>query len=208
MTAADRHLSRIDPVMRRLIKIHGPFVLQPEPRLQPFESLLRAVAHQQLHGKAAAKILQRFCALFPRKKFPTAQDLDAIADADLRAAGFSAAKVLAIRDLAAKTLDGSIPTARRIKTMDDAEIFKTLTRIRGIGPWTVQMMLIFKLARPDVLPADDFGVRNGFRLAYGKRDLPKPRALLAHGEIWRPYRTAAAWYLWRAADAAKGNQQG
>ena len=204
---ADRHLSKIDPVMRQLVKRHGPFELIPSHRLHPFESLLRAIAHQQLHGAAAQTILSRFCNLFAPKKFPKPQDLDNISDADLRDVGFSMAKVMAIRDLADKTISGIVPSARAIQNMDNDDIVKRLVQIRGVGQWTVEMMLIFKLARMDVLPAGDFGVRNGFRIAYRKRDMPKPKALLKFGEKWRPYRTAAAWYLWRAADADKAQKK-
>ena len=121
----------------------------------------------------------------------------------LRACGFSWAKIAAIRDIAAKTLDGTVPSTRAIRKLSDAEIIERLVQVRGVGRWTVEMLLIFKLGRPDVLPADDFGVRNGFRLAFGLAEMPKPKELLAHGEVWRPYATTAAWYLWRAADASK-----
>lgn len=197
------HLSKRCPLMRRLIRQHGPCTLAPEPGRSPFESLVRAVAHQQLNGTAAETILGRFRALFPGKRFPTPKCLAAVDDEALRAAGFSRAKIAAIRDIAAKTLDGTVPTSRAIREMSDEEIVGRLVQVRGVGRWTVEMLLIFKLGRPDVFPADDFGVRNGFRLATGEEALPKPKVLLAHAERWRPYATTAAWYLWRAADAAK-----
>jgi DNA-3-methyladenine glycosylase II len=121
----------------------------------------------------------------------------------IRRAGFSRPKIAALRDLAAKTLDGTVPTGRLIRTLDDDTIVERLVEVRGIGRWTVEMLLIFQLGRPDILPVDDFGVRNGFRIAYGLRSMPTPKAVLRYGERWKPYRTAASWYLWRAADRAK-----
>lgn len=201
--SAIRHLSRVDPVMRRLIRDVGPFALAPRVRRTPFESLARAIAFQQLHEKAAESILKRFIALFPGRRFPRpAELLAAHADA-IRGAGFSGAKVLALRDLAAKTLDGTVPTGRAITRLDDEAIVERLVAVRGIGRWTVEMLLIFQLGRPDVLPVDDFGVRNGFRMAYRRRTMPTPKEVSRYGERWKPYRTAAAWYLWRAADRAK-----
>jgi DNA-3-methyladenine glycosylase II len=201
--AAHKHLAANDPVMRRLIRDFGSCGLVPETRRSPFQSLVQAVAHQQLNGTAANAILSRFKKLFPGRRFPRPEDLSSVSDDDLRGAGFSRAKILAIRDLAAKTLSGVVPTSRQIAKLSDDEIIERLTEIRGVGRWTVEMLLIFQLGRPDVLPADDFGVRNGFRHAYKKRDLPTPKEVLAHGERWRPHGTTAAWYLWLAADAAK-----
>ena len=126
-----------------------------------------------------------------------------VTDGQIRACGFSFAKIKSIRDIAEKTLTGIIPTSRRIVELQDDEIIARLTEVRGVGRWTVEMLLIFQLARPDVLPADDFGVRTGFRHAYKKRDLPTVKQLLAFGQRWRPHRTTAAWYLWCAADAAR-----
>lgn len=200
---ADKHLAKADPVMRRLIKAHGPYKLDAEHKLHPYQSLIRAIAHQQLHGKAAQTILSRFFALFPNSKFPKPEEILAMPHTKLRGVGFSEAKVLAIRDIAQKTIDGIVPTSRAIQKMQNAEIIERLTQIRGVGQWTVEMLLIFKLGREDVLPAGDFGVRNGYRIAYSKRQMPTPKALLKHGKSWEPYGTAAAWYLWRAADAGK-----
>lgn len=200
---AHAHLSKRCPVMRRLIRAHGPCALVPESRRSPFESLVRAVAHQQLNGTAAETILRRFRALFPGKRFPAPAQLATVDDDALRAAGFSRAKIAAIRDIAAKTLDGTVPTSRAIRTMPDAEIIERLVQVRGVGRWTVEMLLIFKLGRPDVLPVDDFGVRSGYRAAFGLDEMPTPKELLAFGERWRPHATTAAWFLWRAADAAK-----
>ncbi len=198
-----KHLSTSDPVMRRLIRKFGSCGLVPETRRSPFQSLVLAVAHQQLNGTAADAILERFKKLFPGRRFPRAEDLASVTDGELRCAGFSRAKILAVRDIAAKTLSGVVPTSRQIAKLSDDEIIERLTEVRGVGRWTVEMLLIFQLGRHDVLPADDFGVRNGFRRAYKKRDLPAVKELLAFGERWRPHRTTAAWYLWRAADAAK-----
>jgi len=198
--AALKHLSGSDPVMRRLIRDFGPCELVPETRRSPFQSLVLAVAHQQLHATAANAILARFKKLFPGRRFPRPEDLSSVSNDDLRGVGFSRAKILAIRDIAAKTLSGVVPTSRQIAKLSDDDIIERLTEVRGVGRWTVEMLLIFQLGRPDVLPADDFGVRTGFRLAYRQRALPKPKELLAFGERWRPHRTTAAWYLWRAVE--------
>ncbi len=141
--------------------------------------------------------------MFPGRRFPRPEDLAGVTDEQIRACGFSFAKIAAIRDIAAKTLSGVVPASRQIVKLSDDEIIERLTEVRGVGRWTVEMLLIFQLGRHDVLPADDFGVRTGFRRAYKKRDLPAVKELLAFGERWRPHRTTAAWYLWRAADAAK-----
>ncbi len=201
--AAHAHLRKRCPVMRRLIRVHGPCGLVVESRRSPFESLVSAVAHQQLHGKAAATILGRFRVLFAPARFPTAARLAEVSDDALRGCGFSRAKTAAIRDIAEKTLAGVVPTSRAIARLSDEEIIARLTAVRGVGRWTVEMLLIFKLGRPDVLPADDFGVRNGCRIAFGLPAMPTPKELFALGERWRPHATTAAWYLWRAADAAQ-----
>ena len=201
---AIQHLRRADPVLARLIESTAtPCRLQPDHDQSPFEALVEAVCHQQLTGKAAQTILGRVKALHPRRPFPTPKDFLATSDEQLRAAGLSRAKVASVKDISAKTLDGVVPTTDEILKLDDAEIIERLTVIRGVGRWTVEMLLIFKLGRLDVLPVDDYGVRKGFMLAYRKRDLPKPTALLAHGERWRPYRSVASWYMWRAIDLAK-----
>jgi len=200
---AHKHLAKRDPVMRRLIREHGKCDLTPETRRPPFQSLVMAVAHQQLNGTAANTILTRFKKLFPKRKFPRPEDLASVTDRQIRACGFSFAKIASIRDIAAKTLAGVVPASRHIVKLSDDEIVERLTEVRGVGRWTVEMLLIFQLGRSDVLPADDFGVRNGFRIAYKKRDQPTVKELLAFGERWRPHRTTAAWYLWCAADAAR-----
>lgn len=202
-SSATKHLSKSDPVMRRLIREVGPFSLTPQSKRSPFESLARAIAYQQLHEKAAESILRRFVDLFPTRRFPQPADLLAMDEAAIRGAGFSRAKIAALRDLAAKTLDGTVPTGAMVRKLDDEAIVERLIAVRGVGRWTVEMLLIFQLGRPDILPADDFGVRNGFRIAYGRRSMPTPKDVLRYGERWKPYRTAASWYLWRATDCAK-----
>jgi len=198
-----KHLSKSDPIMRALIRAHGPFTLAPDPMRAPFQVLVQAVANQQLNGKAAATILGRFVALFPGKRFPAPEDIASVTDDQMRGVGFSRAKVASIRDIAAKTIEGVVPSMRRIVKMEDDEIVERLIEVRGVGRWTVEMLLIFKLGRLDVLPADDFGVRNGFRVAYKLKEMPHKNVLLEHGERWRPFRSVASWYLWRAADQSK-----
>ncbi|WP_455379029.1 DNA-3-methyladenine glycosylase family protein [Petrachloros mirabilis] len=194
--------------MRRLITEIGPCTLRPRINRSPFESLARAIAYQQLHDKAAESILTRFCALFPGNRFPKPGQVLGMDEDRMRAAGFSGPKVMALRDLAQKTLDGTVPTNRAVMKMDDEKIVERLIRVRGIGRWTVEMLLIFTLGRPDVLPIDDFGVRNGFRIAYKKRAMPDPVVMRRYGERWKPYRTVASWYLWRAVDQAKDREGG
>lgn len=197
-----RHLSK-DTRFAALIGRVGPPRLDIQRQRSPYEALIRAIAHQQLHGRAAEAILARFSALFPNDEFPPPDAVMATAETALRGCGFSGGKIAAIRDICAKTLDGTVPTRRQSHRLTDEALIERLTSIRGVGRWTVEMLLIFKLGRPDVLPADDFGVRAGFKLAYGLKEMPKPKELLAHGEIWKPYRTAAAWYLWRVLDHKK-----
>ena len=202
MSKASTHLASVCPRMKALIRRIGPPRLEMDEH-SPYEALVRAIAHQQLNGTAANTILTRFKKLFPKRRFPKPEDLADVTDNQIRACGFSFSKIAAIRDIAEKTLDGTIPTSRKIEKLTDEEIIERLTAARGVGRWTVEMLLIFQLGRKDVLPVDDFGVRNGFRVAYKKREMPKPKALLAFGKKWRPHGTTAAWYLWRAADAAK-----
>ena len=202
---AIEHLSQADKILGRLIKKVGPCNLGAEDeqsnlRHGPFAALVKAVVHQQLNGKAASAILKRVLALYPKRSFPTPADLLRTSEEELRAAGLSRSKVAAIRDIAAHTVSGLVPTAKAIAAMADHEILEKLTAIRGVGPWTVEMLLIFKLRRPDVLPATDYGVRKGFALIYRWKELPTPAELLAYGDTWRPYRSIAAWYLWRSLD--------
>jgi DNA-3-methyladenine glycosylase II len=192
--------------MRRLIGEHGTFVLTPDRRRSPFEALVRAVAHQQLNGTAAQSILRRFRALFPASRFPTPQQLLALSEETLRGVGFSRAKIASLRDIAEKTISGVVPNSRQIQRMTDDEIVERLIQIRGVGRWTAEMLLIFKLGRHDVFPIDDFGVRNGCRIAFKLDALPSPKEVLALGETWRPYRSTASWYLWRAVDGRNGKK--
>jgi 3-methyladenine DNA glycosylase/8-oxoguanine DNA glycosylase len=162
---------------------------------------MESIVYQQLTGRAASTIFNRVLALFRPRRVPRPQDLVEIPEEKLRAAGLSRAKTLALKDLAAKALDGTVPaSARELEKLSDAEIVARLTAVRGIGPWTVEMLLIFRLARPDVLPATDYGVRKGFARIQGAKELPSAKELLAYGERWRPYRSIASWYLWRVLD--------
>ena len=197
------HLSKTDRALARVIKKAGPFTHRPEKMQSPFQALLRAIVYQQLTGKAAATILGRVFDLHPGRGALAPADLLGTSDARLRGAGLSRAKVAAVKDLAARTLDGTVPTLARLKRMSDEEILSRLVEVRGVGPWTVEMLLIFRLGRPDVLPTSDFGVRKGFMLTYRKRELPAAKELLAHGERWRPFRSVASWYMWRAVDLSR-----
>ena len=193
------HLARLDETLAGVIERVGPPTLKVEPS-PLFHALAHAITYQQLNGKAAASILAKWTALVPGKAFPKPAAVLALTDDQLRGAGLSFAKIAAIRDLAAKCVDGSLPTARKLATMSDEDIVTALTAVRGVGTWTVEMFLMFRLGRADVLPVGDFGVRHGFQLVYGLPDMPTPKALTAHGERWRPYRSLASWYLWRAVD--------
>ena len=205
--AALRHLSRTDPVMRRIIRAVGPCTLEPHRlRWTPFQALVRAVVYQQLHGRAAKAIFDRFTALFDGRGFPSPAAVLAVDPRRMRRVGLSRAKARAIKDIARKAAAGVVPTRRVAARLSDDELVERLTAARGVGRWTVEMFLMFTLGREDVLPVDDFGVREGYRVAYGLRKQPKPKALLAFGERWRPHRTTAAWYLWRAADRAKAKK--
>jgi methylated-DNA-[protein]-cysteine S-methyltransferase len=196
------HLKKADPKLARVIDAAGAaraLELKKTPSL--FGALAEAIVYQQLSGKAAATIYGRVCGLFPRALHgPTADHIHRVADERLRAAGLSAAKVLALKDLARHERAGEIPTLAEARAMDDAAIVERLVAVRGIGRWTAEMLLIFRLGRPDVLPVDDYGVRKGFALAYKKRELPTPQELTKHGERWRPFRTVASWYCWRALE--------
>lgn len=187
-------------MLARIIERVGPCKLRPRKACSPFQALVQAVAHQQLNGQAAGTILRRVRALYPHRRFPKPEELLATPDEQLRGAGLSRAKTASVKDIAAQTIAGVIPTRRAIQGMSDAEILDRLTRVRGVGPWTVEMLLLFTLGRPDVLPVTDYGVRCGFARVYGLAELPSPKELLAHGERWRPHRSAAAWYLWRALE--------
>lgn len=198
--AAIAALSKADRPMRRLIKHVGAFAMETRHIRSPFQSLLRAIVYQQLSGKAAASIHARVIELFPEGRVPRPQDLIELSDEQLRSAGLSRNKTVAVKDLAVKTLDKVVPSMQAMRRMEDEQIVERLVQVRGIGQWTVEMMLMFSLGRPDVLPATDLGVRKGFMFTYGLDELPKFDALRDHAESWRPYRSVASWYLWRAAE--------
>jgi 3-methyladenine DNA glycosylase/8-oxoguanine DNA glycosylase len=211
-TEALAHLSRVDRKLARIIVKSGPFALRPERMQSIFEALLESIIYQQLNGKVAATITARVKALFPENThslrtrrglvagFPTPEQILAARPELLRSAGLSQNKMLAIRDLAAKTLDGTVPSTRQAYRMSDDELVERLTAVRGIGRWTVEMLLMFRLGRPDVLAVDDYGIRKGFAKIHKLAELPKPKELMAYGERWRPHRSIASWYLWRAAE--------
>ena len=197
------HLSGIDRNLGGLIRAVGPYGLKLSQECHPFESLAEAIMYQQLHASAARAIHGRFVATFGNGAFPTPTVVLGARDDALRAVGLSFSKIAALKDLAAKTVEGIVPERRVLVDLEDAEIIERLTAVRGIGRWTVEMLLMFQLGRPDVLPVDDFGVRAGFQYAYGLRKMPLPKALAIYGERWGPYRSAAAWYLWRAVELKK-----
>jgi DNA-3-methyladenine glycosylase II len=205
--AAVRHLRSADPVLAGLIERAGPFALQLRSPRSPFEDLARNIIYQQLHGKAAAAIHARVLALSGGKRL-RAEDILGLTDEALRTAGLSAAKLAALRDLAAKAAGGTVPTLARLRRMSDEEIIARLIEVRGVGRWTVEMLLIFGLGRPDVLPTGDYAVRKGFAVTYGHAEMPKPKELEAFGERWRPYRSVASWYMWRALELPPQGEQG
>jgi DNA-3-methyladenine glycosylase II len=200
---AHQHIAATDPRIAALIARSPRYNMKPAPLIRPFDALAESIAYQQLSGKAAATIFGRVRALYPRRKYLDPKKILATPDESFRAAGLSRSKIAAVKDLAAKTIDGTVPSARAIGRMSDEEIILRLTEVRGIGRWTVEMLLLFDLGRPDVWPVDDYGVRKGFAKTFGKRKLPTPKQLMKLGDKWRPYRSIAAWYFWRALDAPK-----
>ena len=207
---AVEHLKSADPKLGELIDRAGPFTLRIDPSVTPFEALLESILYQQLHGKAAATIHRRVREYFGGD--PSPKLLLETPDEILRGAGVSRNKILALKDLAARTIDGTVPAHSVIAKMPDADIVERLTEVRGIGPWTVEMLLIFRLGRPDVLPVSDYGVRKGYALTFQRvpksrelasKDLPKPDVLFRRGLRWKPYRSVASWYMWRACDLAQ-----
>ncbi len=186
--------------MGKLIKRVGSFRLELDEMLTPFEALAESIVYQQLTGKAAATIFSRVKALYPENRLPSPGLIVETADDVLRSAGLSRAKTMAIKDLAVKQSAGLIPTLAELHRLNDDEIVDKLIAVRGIGRWTVEMLLIFRLGRPDVLPINDYGVRKGFALTYRRADLPTPKELAEFGERWRPFRTVASWYLWRSLE--------
>ncbi|GAB2180660.1 DNA-3-methyladenine glycosylase [Denitratisoma sp. agr-D3] len=200
---ARAHLAAVDDQWERLLALAGPCRLQTEQTREPYEALIRAVASQQIHGKAAAAILARFLALFDQTAqgddgFPSPERILTISNEQLRACGFSARKVESIQGIARGALDGRIPDRREAAALDDDTLIERLVTLKGIGRWTVEMLLMFSLGRMDILPVDDFGVREGHRRMRGLAAQLKPKALAEEGLAWRPYRSVAAWYLWRA----------
>jgi DNA-3-methyladenine glycosylase II len=187
--------------MAELIARSRRYNITPAVSIRPFDALAESIAYQQLSGKAAATIFGRVRALYPKRKWLDPEQLLATPDETLRAAGLSRAKTAALKDLAAKTIDGTVPSGRALIRMTDDEIISRLTTVRGIGRWTVEMLLLFDLGRQDVWPVDDYGVRKGFAKTFRRRKLPTPKQLMKLGEKWRPYRSVAAWYFWRALDA-------
>ncbi|HWX17209.1 MAG TPA: DNA-3-methyladenine glycosylase 2 family protein [Chthoniobacterales bacterium] len=200
---AHRHLSSTDARMAELIARSRRYNIAPSLAIRPFDALAESIAYQQLSGKAAATIWGRVRALYPKKKFLDPKLVLATPDRKLRAAGLSRSKVAALKDLAAKTIDGTVPTARALAKMTDEEIIERLVSVRGIGRWTVEMLLLFDLGRPDVWPAADYGVQKGLVKTFGKRKLPTPKQMIKLGKKFQPYRSVAAWYFWRALDKPK-----
>lgn len=199
-TQLAEHFAQADPIMASLIARIGPITLKPK-RLPPVHSLIQAVIYQQLSGKAADTIFGRFRALFEGGRFPKAEAVLAQSPESLRSAGLSRGKVEYVRAVASKAVAGELPTLAECNRLTDEEILDRLVTIKGVGRWTAEMFLIFNLGRPDVLPVHDLGVRRGFQIAYRKRKMPEPDALDRFGARWKPHRTAAAWYLWRAVDS-------
>jgi DNA-3-methyladenine glycosylase II len=197
---AHRHLVASHPRMAELIARARRYEIKADGVVRPFDALAESIAYQQLSGKAAATIWGRVRALYGKRKWLDPKQVLATPDETLRGAGLSRSKVAALKDLAAKTIDGTVPSARQLAQMSDEEIIERLTAVRGIGRWTVQMLLLFDLGRLDVWPVGDYGVQKGFAKTFGKRKLPKSKQLMKLGEKWRPYRSVAAWYFWRALD--------
>ncbi len=193
-----RQLATSDPILAGVIRRVGPCIVAPARKVDLFQALLRSIIYQQLHGKAAAAIHARVLRVAGRS--PRAAAFAAIPDEALRAAGLSANKLLAVRDLAARTLDGTVPSAKAAAGLNDDELIERLTSVRGIGPWTVHMLLIFHLGRPDVLPTGDYAIRKAFSLLYRRGPAVEAAAILRHARRWQPHRSAASWYLWRSLD--------
>lgn len=195
-------LAAKDPGLAPLIKETQEFRLEKGAAENPYEVLVEAITHQSISGRAAATIFGRVKALGSNGRIPTPQQMLKLARPALRKAGLSSAKILAMKDLAQKTIDGVVPTLEEAHKLSDEELVDRLVSVRGVGAWTVEMFLIFRLGRPDVLPVHDLGVRKGWALTYGKKHMPAPKELLKFGERWRPYRTLASWYMWRACQRA------
>jgi DNA-3-methyladenine glycosylase II len=202
LAAACTHLSAGDEKLAELIQSTTPFQLDEILAESPYAALVESITHQSISGKAAATIFARVKALSSTGGIPTPQEMLKLKKPALRKAGLSGAKIRAMKDLAQKTIEGIVPTLEQAEKMSDDELVERLVSVRGIGAWTVEMFLIFRLGRPDVLPIHDLGVKKGWSVTYGKKHMPKPKELLAFGERWRPYRTVASWYMWRAFERA------
>src|ERR1700726_922709 len=202
LAEATRHLSSRDEKLATLIAETAQFQTEMDAAQSPYEALMESIAYQSISGKAAATIFARIKALSGNGRPPSPQQMLKLRTSALRKAGLSGAKVLAMKDLARKTIDGVRPPREQAEKMSDQELVERLDSVRGIGAWTVEMFLIFNLGRPDVLPIHDLGVKKGWSVTYGKKHMPKPKELLAFGEQWRPYRTIASWYMWRAFERA------
>jgi DNA-3-methyladenine glycosylase II len=202
LAKATTYLAERDERLKRLIAETVPFQMDQDPLQSPYEALLEAIAYQSISGKAAATIYGRIKALSATGRAPTPQEMLKLKKPALRKAGLSGAKILAMKDLAQKTIEGIVPTLEQAEKMSDEELVERLVSVRGIGAWTVEMFLIFRLGRPDVLPIHDLGVQKGWSVTYGKKHQPKPKELLKFGERWRPYRTVASWYMWRSFERA------
>jgi 3-methyladenine DNA glycosylase/8-oxoguanine DNA glycosylase len=199
---AVRHLKAADPVMRRVIDKVGPCRLDPGERPDVFHALVRSIIYQQLNGNAAGSIYRRFKALYPSREFPTAADIAATGDGALRAAGLSPQKLSYLRDLSARTADGSLDLAG-VHGMEDEAVIEHLTQVRGVGRWTAEMVLMFTLGRQDVLPVDDYGFKRAVQVQYRMRAPPKRERLHKLAEPWRPFRTVGTWYMWQSLDTGK-----
>jgi DNA-3-methyladenine glycosylase II len=198
MGEAEQHLSSVCKRFAKIVANHEPYPTKFAKSKDPYRALVRAVVYQQLSGKAAGTIHGRMIALFPDKEHPDPEDLLEAAPEKLRGAGLSRQKIAALKDVSQKRIDGVIPEARKLSRMSNEEIIERLTQARGVGQWTVEMYLMFTLGRPDVLPIDDLGVRKGAEKLYRRKFTPKE--LGKYGERWAPYRSAAAWHLWRFID--------
>lgn len=201
MKKAIDHLAGTDPRFAALIKQARRFNVMANDLVRPFDALAESIAYQQLSGKAAATIWGRVRALYPRRKWLDPESVLTTSDETLRTCGLSRSKIAALKDLAAKTIDGTVPTRGELVRMTDEEIIERVTKVRGIGRWTVEMLLLFDLGRLDVWPVADYGVQKGFAKTFGRKKLPTPKQFMKIGEKWRPYRSVAAWYFWRALDA-------
>lgn len=205
--AAKRHLRRADPVLGDIMRRSVPFQLRPRATQSLFGALMESIVYQQLSGKAAATIFARFRALYPGNGFPDPARVLATPHALLRGAGLSEAKARAIRDLAHHAEQGLVLPIPALRRMTPDAVVERLTVVRGVGRWTVEMLLLFRVGHPDVLPAHDLGIRKGLARIMRRRELPEPAAVIRRGERWRPWRSVASWYLWRAAELPRARSR-